>query len=441
MKVNPLTLIPGPPQLATDSCERLRHLSEEPWPRKDRLLVGPNNDQDDCTQERVDAYRSRFLWTWSGRRLFYFCDIHADPDAFRASLLACGAITHATNLTLSDIGRHSRFVIGGDCFDKGPDNLGLLDVISNLRQQGADLVILAGNHDVRTWLGMRYATSKDILLDHLFVRMGRKTAPLLKEIYDRYVARQPEALQYVSADIENALMPDDAWYSSFADAARDRIPNDQLIKEIRRIREKVNEFNASINELGLSLAQAYQSVMKFHDLFISPSGRYAWLFQEMKLAHIEGSYLYIHAGVDDTIARFLREEGVDRLNRQFSAALTENPFAMYHGVLGNCFRTKYRDYDFEFSERGSQCMHRAGLFAIVHGHRNICHGQRLTLRHDMLNFECDASVDMNTRRLEGLEGPGAAVVTFEPDGSVCARSTDHPRLRRFRPGSIMIANP
>ena len=88
---------------------------------------------------------------------------------------------------LTELGSQSRFVIGGDCFDKGPDNLRLLEAIHQLYLQGADIVLLAGNHDIRTYLGIYYAESKDPLLDHLFVRMGKKTVPRLYEIYEKFI--------------------------------------------------------------------------------------------------------------------------------------------------------------------------------------------------------------------------------------------------------------
>jgi hypothetical protein len=81
-------------------------------------------------------------------------------------------------------------------------------------------------------------------------------------------------------------------------------------------------------------------------------------------------------------------------------------------------------------------LHGAGLYAIVHGHRNILRGQRLTLRQGVLNFECDASVDRNTRQLEGLEGPGGATVIFEPSGRIQAISTDYPFIKDFDPGRV-----
>ncbi|MFT4821289.1 MAG: hypothetical protein ACI9PN_002156, partial [Candidatus Azotimanducaceae bacterium] len=107
--------------------------TEQPWPRPASLVVGPDNDQDDIPSEQVRRYAASKLWTCSGQTLYFFCDIHADTDAFFLSLLASGGVIKTgvadSDFELTEEGRHARFIIGGDCFDKGPDNLRLLEAI------------------------------------------------------------------------------------------------------------------------------------------------------------------------------------------------------------------------------------------------------------------------------------------------------------------------
>jgi hypothetical protein len=55
------------------------------------------------------------------------------------------------------------------------------------------------------------------------------------------------------------------------------------------------------------------------------------------------------------------------------------------------------------------------------------------MRGGMLNFECDSSVDANTRRLERLAGPGGAATLVRPDCRVLGISTDYPRVKVFDP--------
>ena len=75
---------------------------------------------------------------------------------------------------------------GGDLFDKGPANLPLLDALQAFRRLGLRFTLLCGNHDVRTFLGLRHAESQDVRLAHLFVRMGQKTVTLFKEVFDAW---------------------------------------------------------------------------------------------------------------------------------------------------------------------------------------------------------------------------------------------------------------
>ena len=196
----------------------------QPWPREGGLLVGPDNDQDDISRRDVQAYTKDKMWTASSRVVYFFCDIHADADAFFLSLLASGGVTRTgakdEDFELTKEGRDALFIIGGDCFDKGPNNLRLLEVIHQLYLKGAALELLAGNHDIRTYLGIFFAESKDPLLDHLFVRMGKKTVPLLQEIYEKFVRGQDEAVTDNDALINQLLFPSETWYEQFPTVAQ-----------------------------------------------------------------------------------------------------------------------------------------------------------------------------------------------------------------------------
>ena len=418
-------------------------IAEESWPRQ--LQFGLDlTKQDEAGEQEVKDYCENKQWIWTGRRVYFFCDIHADADAFLLSLEACGGIIRTgpedADFELSDAGKQARFVIGGDCFDKGPSNLRLLEAIHLLYVRGAHIELLAGNHDIRTYLGIYYAESKDVLLDHLFVRMGKKTVPFLKEIYDLHVEGAHDQQTLLDEDsIRQLLFPADTWSENFPEAVKGWMSERKLQKELARVREKTREFGERVSSVGLDLKKVYVAVKKFRELFFQPGGRYHWFFTKMKLAHREGSYLYVHAGMDDEIAEALFSRGTEQLNEQFHEEFRSNPFALYHGALGNVFRTKYRKFELPFTAAGVDHLHQAGVFAIVHGHQKLMNGQRLVVREGMLNFECDASVDSNTRKISGLVGPGAATVVFEPDGRVKGISMDYPFIRLFKPDNITIA--
>ena len=391
----------------------------------------------DAEPDEVRGYLAGETWRWSGARVVFLCDIHADTDAWFTSLVASGSIEKTgpgdQDYTLTDLGQASQFVIGGDCFDKGPDNLRLLGAIGDLRRRGAEVRVLAGNHDLRTVVGLNYIGRKEPRFAHLFVRMGKKSIPLFQEIWGSYLDGVAKESDYPPEDeLERLLMPDESWYSAFPAEVEGRIPKQKLHKELVRIREKVVELKAKCIELKMPLLQVYAAALKGRELF-AEGGEFGWFFGEMTLALRHGSCLFVHAGLGDEAANILARDGTRGLNEAFARLLDTDLFELYHGPIGNTFRTKYRDIDFPLTDAGVADIHRAGIRAIVHGHRNIHHGQRIVMRRGILNFECDASVDLNTRRLEGMRGAGGAVTVFEPDGQVWAASTDHPTIKVFDP--------
>ena len=403
--------------------------------------MGPRLDLEEASLEDVRQYAADKAWLWPSRLLLFFCDIHADTDAFLLSLTASGGVERTgpgdREYRLTARGRIATFIIGGDCFDKGPNNLRLLSCLQHLLELGADVCVLAGNHDLRTYLGLYYAGRRETKLQHLFVRMGKKTMPLFREIWE--AARRDGSADgplLDDAEVKRRLFPSDSWYNDFRTEAAALIPPKKLLKEIQRIREKTIELETTCKNLGMTLGEVHAALERARHMFLNPDGEFSWYFERMNLARQEGSFLFVHAGVDDAVARVLKNGGVDALNAWYKRLIDADLFELYHGPLGNAFRTKYRDIDFPLTPQGVSDLHGAGIYAIVHGHRNILQGQRMTLRQGVLNFECDASVDCNTRRLEGLEGPGGASVVFEPGGRIRAISTDYPFIKDFDPSRV-----
>jgi hypothetical protein len=412
-------------------------LPDEPelWPQH-KTFKSPDG-YESPTRKEICNYAKRKPWVWPSRRTCFLTDIHADADALFAGLVASGGIVKTgledDEFELTPVGRESTYVFGGDCFDKGPSNLRLLRAMETFQKRGAHVVYLAGNHDVRALVGLAYIGRKEPHLAHLFVRMGKKAVPLFREVYDDYIAPQKKRhrRKYSEKRLKEILFPDETWWEEFPPIAAEFMPPVKVEKELRRIREKQAEMISAAEDAGLSLNDVYDCCMKLNELFVQPSGEFHWYFRDMKLAHREGSFLFVHAGVDDMIAATIRREGIGGINRQFRILLEADLFELYHGPVGNVFRTKYREIDRTFTAQGLKDLHLSGIYAIVHGHRNIQRGQRLAFREGMLNFECDASVDCNTREIEGLQGAGGAVTIFEPNGFILAISTDYPYVKVF----------
>ena len=150
-----------------------------------------------------------------------------------------------------------------------------------------------------------------------------------------------------------------------------------------------------------------------------------------------GSFLFIHAGIDDGIVTSLERYGVEEINRRFHQLTITDLFGLYYGTLGNCIRTKYRVVDLPLTARGAAGARRLGLHAIVHGHRNRTGGQRLVLRQGIIHIETDVTLDRNSRRQERLAGAGAGVTVIDPSGYVDGLSADYPAIKRFEPARYL----
>jgi hypothetical protein len=403
----------------------------EPWPL---ASASPRRNPATASLEEVRRYAAAQVWRWPSHPIIFLCDLHADTDAFLLSLLASGGIERTgagdTDYRLTDRGREATFIIGGDCFDKGPANLRLLRCLKHLIDMDADVSILAGNHDLRIYLGLHYAGRRETRLQHLFARMGKKSVALFAEI--REAGRQAGEWRgpwLEDAEVRRRLFPDAAWYAEFETHAAGFISPLKLKGEVERIAKKCRAIELACRRLGLGLGELYAALARAQHMFLQPRGEFAWYFERMTLARQEGSFLFVHAGVDDSVARLLESGGVPALNSWYRRLFATDLFQLYHGPVGNVVRTKYRDIDPPLTPGGVAALHLAGVHAIVHGHRSLPDGQRLTLRGGVLHFECDASVDCNTRAREGLLGPGGAAVIIQPDGVVQAISTDYPSIK------------
>lgn len=416
-------------------CEMPLPVTVEPWPKfEGRRLRDLANDHYDAALEQLCDRIGSKPFVWPNRTMYFFSDIHADADAWRRSLIATGGVRWLgpadDAYELTDEGESALWVVAGDCFDKGPSNLRLLRAIKTLIDKGADVEILAGNHDLRTLVGLEYMGRKEPRFAHLFVRMGKKTMPLFQEIRREFV-REGQTSDLSEAELHDRLFPDEAWFHEFPKQAKGLVPDKKIAKELKRIREKMVELPQKCAALGMTLGDIHYAAEQARHLFKHPEGEFHWFFERMDVALRWGSFLLVHAGVGDVTAGIMAREGIFGINTWFHRLLADDPFELYHGPVGNMFRTKYRPIDHPFTDEGVDHMYEAGLYGIVHGHRNILRGQRVLMREGLLNFECDCSVDCNTRKIEGLHGLGGATVIFRPDGVALGISADYPHVKVF----------
>jgi hypothetical protein len=414
-----------------------------PWLEGKHRSLRKRKSSHTTASAELTALLERDRWKWPKHPIYFFADPHADADAMLASLVASGGIKKTgprdKDFELTKSGKRARFIVGGDCFDKGPSSLRLLRMLRRLAKRGARMRILAGNHDVRIMLGMRSVGMECKLVnEHFFIRMGVKAVPFLKEIQTNYLQGQA-ALRDIPGNREcrRRLYPSKRWYDEFASLVGNKLSDSAVHREMRRIEVKIARFEDDCEAAGLSMRMVYAAALKWRQLFLHPRGEFYWFFANMHIAQRRGSFLFIHAGLDDGVAELISEVGVRDLNRRFRRQLQGSGFEFYYGSIANALRTKYRAVDMPLSRRGVELAHNSGIHAIVHGHRNLLHGQRIALRKGIVNFECDITMDRNSRKNEGLKGHGAGVTVVHPDGWLMGISTDYPQAKIFEPDTLV----
>jgi hypothetical protein len=391
-----------------------------------------------CVASVVKRCSSTSPWQWPQQPIFFVADPHADAEAFTASLVASGGIRKTgpdhQHIELTDEGRQGVFVIGGDCLDKGPSNLELLHSIRNLMDTGAQVKLLAGNHDVRLLMGIQaLGLPRHAGTEHLFLRMGPKVVPLLREVFEQY-EDEIATWELPSRKVcRQHMYPADSWYTEFPKLAAGLIPKRAINKELKRMRKKAEVFEDCCAEAGMSLRQVFATALKCQQLFLESDGEFAWFFARMELAYRQGSFLFVHAGLDDQMVALLTQYDATQLNKIYRQKIQSDLFGFYYGPLANSMRTKYREVDMPLTSVGVAAASRLGLHAVVHGHRNRTAGQSIALRQGMIHIEGDVTLDRNSRRKEGLRGYGMGVTIIRPEGRVIGISNDYPYAKVFEP--------
>ena len=273
------------------------------------------------------------------RKTYFFTDLHADPKALSDSLRCCED-------------PNALYLFGGDCLDKGPSNLRLLDELRKLSER-VEVKILAGNHDLRMLMVLqnwRDREDKDSKFAKVFTpkRFEKRITPFLNECGGIQRAK------------EMFLKPG-GQYSWFYDEM---------------------EF--------------YHRDGEFLFLHAGVGDEFA---KELRL---------IEAGeVKSPFPSLMRLRNTIRFSDEL--------YKFYYGALGASMRTKYRTKDWEFTEEGADTIRDIGINYVVHGHDNKLGGHEMKDHHGITHFVCDCTVDSDTRRKAGLAGDGFAVATFCPE--------------------------
>lgn len=379
-------------------------------------------------------------WKWPKQPVFFISDPHADAQAFEASLQATGGVEFQYKkgkriLKLTKQGKRAVFVIGGDCLDKGPSNLALLRSVQQLMQSGARVKLIAGNHDLRLLMGiLSVGKKRDAGSEHMFVRMGSKVVPLLEEVFTTYLAGTHWDKNIPSEErCRELLFPSDVWFENFPRLAAGKVTPEGIERELKKMRHKVSTFEGHCAKRGLDMRRVYAVALKCRELFIKRKGEFSWFFHDMQLAYRKGSCLFVHAGLDDTVAESIAKRGIKHLNRQFRKQLKSSLFDFYYSSLANTFRTKYRLADNPLTPVGVAAIKAAGIQLLVRGHVNQLAGQSLSIRQGLLHLEGDITLDRHSRKKEGLPGMGYGATLIHPAGLVVGISADFPCAKVLEP--------
>ncbi|QDY70720.1 metallophosphoesterase (plasmid) [Qingshengfaniella alkalisoli] len=378
-------------------------------------------------------------WQWPDRPIVFLSDTHADYMGFLRSLAAAGVVRRVgsgpTDFRLTSFGVNTRIIVGGDCLDKGPSNLDMLDSLAALMRSGADVTLLAGNHDLRMRLiALSLAQEKTPLTAHLFARMGRKVFPLLHEIWIRFVGHGGMDLgKLTDEECRQRLLPDEDWFVQFPVAAKGLLSDAAIRKEMLKLRKKLSTIETDLAEAELNFRTAYAAASHCQHLFFRSNGAYSWFFEKMDAVARAGSLLFVHAGIDDEMCDLLSKGGLTAVNRRFRDGAHLHPLAFYFGSAANLTRTKYRTTDKQLTASGAQMLHDLGVKMIVQGHVNNSSGQRLLVKKGVLHLEGDITLDRTSRKRQGLQGAGAGATLIFPSGDVIGLSADYPKAKHFNP--------
>ncbi|WP_219701461.1 metallophosphoesterase [Marinomonas lutimaris] len=374
---------------------------------------------------------------WPKRSVVFISDPHADAVAFEDSLIAAGVAERKKkaglgHLSLTKKGKQSEIIVGGDCLDKGPSNLKLLRSVKQLYKLKARVTLLAGNHDLRLLMGLlALARKKDVGNQHFFVRMGKKVVPLFREVFDEYLADAHWDKKIPDEDTcRELLFPGDDWFKEFPFHAAGFLTAEGIDREVRKMESKNHSFEKHCLSAGLSLRQVYATSLKCQQLFLHKKGEFNWFFRRMELVAKRGSFLFLHAGLDDSMGQMLLKSGTKYANKAFHRNLKRRDlFSFYYSSIANTFRTKYRDADLPLTHRGVHAIHKAGIHVVVQGHINRQQGQRITIKKGLVHVEADITLDCHSRTAEGLKGHGIGATLIGKDTGIVGLSCDYPTAK------------
>ena len=208
-------------------------------------------------------------------------------------------------------------------------------------------------------------------------------------------------------------------------------------REVHKMHSKTSSFEKNCAAVGLSLRHVYAASLQCQKMFLDKKGEFYWFFRKMKLVERRGSFLFLHAGLDDAMSELLLKNGTTYANKAFHRNLKHmDLFGFYYSSIANTFRTKYRDADLPLTERGVNAVHKAGIHFVVQGHVNRQEGQRIAIKKGLIHIEADITLDENSRKNEGLESFGIGATLIGKKQGLIGISCDYPTAKVLKPQEL-----
>lgn len=225
-------------------------------------------------------------------RDIFIPDIHGDPDALKRTLLQAGlAEGTVENYTIRNPGDIDQVVFTGDYIDRGPDNLGALNLLLDVRSEFQNVVFEPGNHDLTALHVLTHPKEPQ------WMRLWSDGIPVLHQVAQQYkLLRESPAI-----DIHPL--------------ANYQLPDDEVTDEFQTFWKQYMEKNPDMQ--FTDFPAAYQ---KLHELFFE--GPFKILFEQMKMAHRIGEIVAVHAGMNEMSLKL----GVEKLNELYRIAWQRKDF-------------------------------------------------------------------------------------------------------------------
>lgn len=381
--------------------------------------------------DTVQKQIKKWDWHFPKRPVFFTTDIHGDVKALNRSLhhgrIGYGIVDEEAP-ELSHYGSSGTFIIGGDLIDKGPSSVKVLKAVNDLCIKN-NVRVLMGNHDLRTIVGLEGLYSNNPLAKHSLVRLGSRLVELSIDVSGNlpYKVYQ-NGYRRASSDYESVFTIDEKWERDFRDSVRGALKS-RVEKEIRKTRKKAHELRGAMLQQQMSYILLWKLLDQLYNFMYSLE-----FVKNIEVLYRAGSFLFVHAGLNDTAASYIAKHGVEGLNQYARRSLKTHPFHTYNGWIGDLTRTKNVGYKpsnyFSLTDKGTSLLHSIGIHGFLRGHQSNIKGPTVSAtphKEPLLEIGCDCCMNMNSRREEGVYTPGHSLVRLS-NNKVCDAlyaSTEH----------------